>query len=37
VPFLNWVVTLLTLLFGFGAWVLFLYRHYREARRAESV
>jgi cytoskeletal protein CcmA (bactofilin family) len=37
VPFLNWIVTLLTLLFGFGAWVLFLYRHYREARQAESV
>ena len=37
VPFLNWVVTLLTLLFGFGAWVLFLYRHYREARQVESV
>src|SRR5918992_3133592 len=37
VPFLNWVVTLLTLLFGFGAWVLFLYRNYREARQTGSV
>jgi cytoskeletal protein CcmA (bactofilin family) len=37
VPFLNWVVTLLTLLFGFGAWALFLYRNYREARQTGSV
>lgn len=37
VPVLNWIVTLLTLLFGFGAWVLFLYRNYREARQAESI
>jgi hypothetical protein len=37
VPYLDWVVTLLTLLFGFGAWVLFLYRNYREARQAHSV
>ena len=37
VPVLNWVITLLTLLFGFGAWVLFLYRNYRGARQAESV
>jgi cytoskeletal protein CcmA (bactofilin family) len=37
VPVLNWVVTLLTLLFGFGAWMLFLYRNYREARQTGSV
>jgi cytoskeletal protein CcmA (bactofilin family) len=37
VPVLNWVVTLLTLLFGFGAWALFLYRNYREARQTGSV
>jgi cytoskeletal protein CcmA (bactofilin family) len=37
VPVLNWVVTLLTLVFGFGAWMLFLYRNYREARQTGSV
>lgn len=37
VPYLNAIVGILTILFGFGAWLLYLYRAYAEAREAQAV
>jgi hypothetical protein len=37
IPYLNGLVTLLTVLVGFGAWVLYLYRSYIHARLRQMV
>jgi cytoskeletal protein CcmA (bactofilin family) len=36
IPYVKSIVGWLTLLLGFGMWLLFIYRHYREARVTQS-
>jgi cytoskeletal protein CcmA (bactofilin family) len=37
IPYVDSIAGWLTLFFGFGMWLLFIYRHYREARITQSV